>query len=231
MKKYLLLCSLVAFATVMAVPTTSMARRGDDDEFDEGDGRNSRRGSKAREIREVYHGAYVKATYGTLGWLTSLGVESGFGTAAGFEFGYDVVDTLGLTLSITATFYQGINNGVPMDEGGSGLTQGDFRSIGGLVGARIGINPGKRKVRRWTIALDVKGGIYISPSLRPADSFEAGLLQSGPGGLILPGIGIEHFTRLSHFSLGVDTHVPMIVGTGLGFALGLDVTPFFKYTF
>ncbi len=231
MKKLSLLSLIAVLATSLAIPAVSEARRGgDEDEFEE---ESNRRRSRARKpvAREVVHGAYIKATFGSLGWFPPLGSESSFGTAAGFEFGYDAVDKLGMTLSITATYYQGINNGISRNDGGSGITQGDFRSIGGLVGVRLGINPGKRKVRRWAIALDVKGGIYVSPKLREPNSAAAGMLQASLGGLILPGIGIEHFSRLSHFSLGVDVHTPLIVGTGLGFAAGIDITPFFKYTF
>lgn len=232
MKKLSLLSLIALFAFSFAVPSVSEARRGgDEDEFEEEDTRRRSRGSRKPVAREVVHGAYIKATFGSLGWFPPLGAESSFGTAAGFEFGYDVVDKLGATVSINATFYQGINNGISVNDGGSGITQGDFRSIGGLVGARIGLNPGKRKVRRWAIAFDVKGGIYVSPKLREPGAYDAGLLQASLGGLVLPGIGIEHFSRLSHFSLGVDVHVPLIVGTGLGFAAGIDITPFFKYTF
>lgn len=231
MKKLPLLSLLALLAVSLAIPAVSEARRGDDgDEFEE-DTPKRGRGARKPVAREVVHGAYIKATFGSLGWFPPLGSESSFGTAAGFEFGYDAVDKLGMTLSVNATFYQGINNGISVNDGGSGITQGDFRSIGGLVGVRLGLNPGKRKVRRWAIGLDVKGGIYVSPKLREANAYDAGLVQASLGGLILPGVGLEHFSRLSHFSLGVDVHIPLIVGTGLGFAAGIDITPFFKYTF
>ncbi len=232
MKKILLLLCVIGLAApVWTAPRQASAQ----DEFEDDEGRRSRRdrGGRTRTAREIHHGFYVKAQYGTLGWFGNLGANSSFGTCAAFEVGYDVLDQLAMTLSITGTFYQGINNGITNapEERGSGITQGDFRSIGGLAGARIGFNPGKRKVRRWTLAVDIKGGVYISPALRDQNDLAYGALQQSPGGLILPGFGVEHFTRLSHFSLGLDMHVPLIVGTGASFAAGLDVTGFFKYTF
>ncbi len=237
MSKNLLLACVAGLAVSVAVPAMEAYAQ---DEFDEEERSRSRRGrKKTQTAREVHHGAYIKATFGSVGWFGTLGAVSSFGTAASFEFGYDVLDRLGMTLSITGTFYQGINNGLSAEDVQANgilvavpnITQGDFRSIGGLVGARLGFNPGKRKVRRWTIAVDVKGGIYFSPALRDANDYSAGLLQQSPGAMILPGFGIEHFTRLSHFSFGIDVHVPMVVGTPAGFVAGLDVTPFLKYTF
>ena len=235
MKKFLLLLCVLGLALPPVV--TPSAAQAQDEEFDDDDRRSSRRGQGTRQnqqAREVVHGFYLKATYGTVLWFAELGANSSPGTCAAFEFGYDIVDQLGMTVSVTGTFFQGINNGITadQDEGGTGVTQGDFRSIGGLAGARIGFNPGKRKVRRWTIAIDLKGGVYFSPSLRDdASDPLLGRLQASPGGMIQPGIGFEHFTRLSHFSLGLDLHVPLVVGTPAGFVAGLDVVGFLKYTF
>lgn len=235
MRKLWLAACLAGLAVTVAAPAGNAYAQ---DEFEEEERSRSPR-QKRSTAREVHHGAYLKATFGTVGWFGSLGAVTSFGTAASFEFGYDVMDRLGMTLSITGTFYQGINNGLSAEEvqangipvASANITQGDFRSIGGLVGARLGFNPGKRKVRRWTVAVDLKAGVYFSPALRDQGDFSAGLLQQSPGAMILPGIGIEHFTRLSHFSFGVDLHVPLVVGTPAGFVAGLDVTPFLKYTF
>ena len=236
MRKLLLLLCVCGFAASVVLPTEAQARRGDDDElFEEGSSRSSGRRGRAPVAREVVHGFYLKTSYGTVLWFGDLGANSSPGTSASFELGYDVLDQLGMTLSITGTFFQGINNGITADpeEGGTGVTQGDFRSIGGLVGARLGFNPGKRKVRRWTIAVIMKGGVYFSPTLREEGDalLQPIALQRSPGGLIQPGIGFEHFTRLSHFSLGVDVHIPLIVGTPAGFIAGVDITGFLKYTF
>jgi len=239
MKKLLLLLCLCA-APALLVPVDAQARRGDDDDLlEENSGRRGSRGKGVPTAREVVHGFYFKANYGALIWFGRVGAYASPGTAAAFEFGYDVVDQLGMTVTITGTFYQGINNGITYTEavdngiadGGVHPVQGDFRSIGGLAGARIGFNPGKRKVRRWTIAVIAKGGVYFSPSLRYEGDGDAGTLQTSPGGMIVPGVGFEHFTRLSHFSLGVDVQVPLVVGTPAGFAAGIDITGFLKYTF
>jgi hypothetical protein len=235
MKKFLL--SLCVLGLALPPVVSPGAAQAQDEEFEEEDRRSSRRGRGTRQnqqAREVVHGFYVKAAYGTVLWFGDLGANSSPGTCATFELGYDIVDQLGVTVSVTGTFFQGINNGITahQDEGGSGVTQGDFRSIGGLAGARIGFNPGKRKVRRWTIAIDLKGGVFFSPSLRddPNDGL-AGALQASPGALIQPGLGLEHFSRLTHFSLGLDLHVPLVVGTPANFVAGLDVVGFLKYTF
>ena len=235
MKRLLLLLCVLGLTLPPVFSPTNAQARDDEEEFEEeGRRQSSRRGAKQnQQAREVVHGFYIKATYGTILWFAELGANTSPGTCASFELGYDIVDQLNMTVSVTGTFFQGINNGITgsAEEMGTGITQGDFRSIGGLAGARIGFNPGKRTVRRWTIAVDIKGGVYCSPSLRDEGDELAGRLQASPGGLIQPGLGFEHFTRLSHFSLGLDLHVPLIVGTPAGFIAGLDVAGFLKYTF
>jgi len=155
MKRFLLLLCVLGLAVPPVLSPN--AAQAEDEEFEEEGRRSSRRGRASvqnQQAREVVHGFYMKATYGTVLWFAELGANSSPGTCAAFEVGYDIVDQLNMTVSITGTFFQGINNGITadVDEGGTGVTQGDFRSIGGLAGARLGFNPGKRKVRRWTIA-------------------------------------------------------------------------------
>ena len=200
MKKLLLLLCLCAVPALL-VPVDAQARRGEDDLLEEGTGRSSR-GKGVQTAREIVHGFYFKANYGALLWFGRVGAYASPGTAAAFEFGYDIVDQLGMTVSITGTFYQGINNGITytayteavdngIADGGAHPVQGDFRSIGGLAGARIGFNPGKRKVRRWTIAVIAKGGVFFSPSLRYEGDGDTGTLQTSPGGHDRPRCGIR----------------------------------------
>ncbi len=245
------LVSLLTAASLTLVASPSSAQEDDGDSGSSDDpggmedgGKKSRGGKKAGppvKIREVVKGFYARVDIGYLAWLglnyvdgagNSLSSVSG-GNAVDVAFGYDIVDQLGFTLSVEGDFFQGINNGVTSTECGcQSPVQGDFRSIGGLGRAKFGLNFGGRKIRRLSAYFHAGGGVFVAPSLRPDEQGtpEAGLIHSGPAGLISGGAGLEYYTRLSHFSLGVDLSVYVVVGMAVT-PIGIAAAPFIKYTF
>ena len=197
---------------------------------------------KSRPVREVVKGAYIKVNLGPLFWLPSINqFTSSSGTEMDFSFGYDVVDTLGFTLSVEGSFYQVVTNGdgVSTDIGaqlGSPI-QGDFRVFGGIVAVRAAANVGGKRVKRLSIAGHGGGGVGYSPPLvdlqdaRVVSRMAYGsILQARPLGIVQAGAGLEYYTRLSHFSLGLDIDFNVLLGGPIP-AMGIATNAFVKYTF
>jgi hypothetical protein len=195
-----------------------------------------------RPVREVYKGAYGKMSMGAIIWLGSIAdYTTTSGTALDFTFGYDFLDRLNFTMTGEVNFYQVITNGQGSVAGlgFASPVQGDFRIVGGTANLRLGPNFVGRRVKRLHLAFQVGGGVGYSPRLTDLDSPNAAFgfaswnnrdMHNRALGLITPGVGLEYYTPLSHFSLGLDVDFQMIVG-GPVFAMGVAPYAFFKYTF
>ena len=197
---------------------------------------------KKRPIREIVKGAYLKVNLGPIFWLPTISnFTSSSGTEMDISFGYDVVDTLGFTLAVEGSFFQVITNGdgVSTDIGGqiASPIQGDFRVFGGIAAVRASGNVGGKRVKRLSISGHAGGGVGYSPALvdladpRVLSRMAYGyIMQDRPLGLVQGGLGLEYYTRLSHFSLGLDVDFNVIIG-GPVIAMGLATNVFVKYTF
>ena len=197
---------------------------------------------KKRPVREIVKGAYLKVNIGPLFWLPTISnFTSSTGTEMDISFGYDVVDTLGFTLAVEGSFFQVITNGdgVSTDIGAqiASPIQGDFRIFGGMAGIRASGNVGGKRVKRLSISGHGSGGVGYSPALvdladpRVLSRMAYGyIMQDRPLGLVQAGLGLEYYTRLSHFSLGVDIDFDIIIG-GPVVAMGVATNAFVKYTF
>ena len=246
---------LLLLAVPLAVPSVAMAQEDDpdedypdddddDDDIEEDESPRERRAppKRKRPTREVVKGAYAKINLGPLFWLGDISpFVSSSGTEIDFSFGYDVLDRLKFTLTVEASFFQVISNGdgVSVDLAFGSPIQGDFRIFGGMAAVRAGPNVGGRRVKRLAIAFHAGGGIAYSPPLvdmqsqnvisRIAASYGF-IMQGIPLGLVQGGMGLEYYTRLSHFSLGLDVDFNVILG-GPVVAMGLATNAFIKYTF
>ncbi len=226
----------------------------DSDQPDEDDEPRSRQGTtrkKKRKTREVVKGAYLKMNVGPVFWLPPISSSTPTsGTELDFSFGYDVVDKLPFTLTIEASFTTLITNGTGINDEAAfqallaaGIVptiQGDFRVFGGTVNLRLGPNFGGRKTKRAHFCIQVGGGGAYSPALidlqdpviiNRANANGLGYVMQGRFlGIITPGLGIEYYTKLSHFSLGLDIDADIILG-GPSAAIGIGANFFAKYTF
>ncbi len=230
------------------------ARRADIDSQPE-DTSSSRQGTskkkKRRATREVVKGAYLKMNVGPIFWLPPISnVTTTSGTELDFSFGYDVIDRLPFTLTVEASFSTIITNGTGINDNESfqalleaGIAptiQGDFRVFAGTVNVRLGPNFGGRKTKRANFSIQVGGGGGYSPPLIDLKDAEIqnrmnannlGFIMQGRFlGLITPGLGIEYYTKLSHFSIGLDVDANIILG-GPAPAIGIGADFFAKYTF
>ncbi len=195
-----------------------------------------------RAPREVVKGFFAKIQIGPTIWVPPISqFTSGVGTTSHFSLGYDFIDTLNFTMTVQASFFQLVTNGngTGVQDGFVSPIQGDFRVLGGTAALRLGPNFGGKKSKRVNFSVLVGGGVGGSPLLvnpNPSTRIQDGIAYSGaimqgkPLGLITPGIAIEYYTKLAHFSLGLDVTGDIIVG-GPVIAVGVSPNVFLKYTF
>ena len=196
--------------------------------------------------REIVHGAYAKAAIGYQGWFFTPYVS--YGTQFAFGGGYDFVDQLAFTVGAEGNFHLSTVNGLSgaaLGAQGQSPVQGDFQSLAGLFSLRAAYNFGGRDIRRLSVFVRAGGGVWFSPEARNAeDPDNPILLGKSPHGHAVPAVdvalGLEYFTRLSHFSLGLEAEMiglvnpgaPTAVDAGLsGFVPNININFLLKYTF
>ncbi len=99
------------------------------------------------------------------------------------------------------------------------VRSGDFGSVAPGVGARIriaGFKDAQEVTRTWFYAR--VGGAFVI--------YQPAALISQPDVLLFAGPGLEYFTRLRHFSIGLDANFNFGVLTQ---SVGFSVLPFVRY--
>ncbi len=243
-----LLALTIGASTLVAPP--AHAQDYDDLDSDEPKKQKKTRERKQQEVREIVKGFYAKSSVGGAFYLLDF---AGFvypGTALGLAVGQDFVNQERRSMAWEIGFSQGIHNGCHFDiqagyaAGGDGCraaagtpppyVQGDLRTytFSALLEASIYPN------RRFGLGLRLGGGVLTSPLLMHPDYYQEEVVQKAwgipdPGyhGAIHPlgmgGLTFEYYTKLSHFSVGLDADAAYVVN----FDLGASVTGNLKYTF
>ena len=224
-----------------------------DDDFDEsfetsGENEASKRVTKP-VVREVVKGFYAKSNVGTAMYLLNFGggvVKPG--TAVGLALGQDFVDNERSSLAWEASFTQGIHNGmdyVDQDLNGcasrspANCIQGDLRTYNLGIFLEASTYPN----RRMGIGGRIGGGVLFAPLLMEPTLYEAEVLNGtwnipepgyhsyegnrNPHPVAGAGVEVEYYSKLSHFSVGLNIDALY----ALGMDLGLNATGFLKYTF
>lgn len=155
------------------------------------------------------------------------------GQAALVEIGFDIGERVSPALFFLATSnrmgsdYTGTvrtcGSGGARDcttgETPQGVRSGDYGSIAPGVGARIriaGFKDSQDVTRTWFYAR--VGGAFML--------YQPNTLISQPDVLLFAGPGLEYFTRLRHFSIGVDANFNFMALTQ---SVGFSVLPFVRY--
>ncbi len=202
--------------------------------------KNKAKSLSDQEVREIVKGFYLKSNIGAwsyvgrfLGWVKP-------GTSLALAFGQDFVDKEHSSLAWEISFFQGIHNGTHYEEQsaraeeGPPYVEGDLRTytLAGLV--EWSTYPS----RRLGLGIRAGGGVLYSPLLMEQTYYEQDVLN-GEWGISDPGIHgtphplvalgptLEYYTKLSHFSIGIDADVIY----AFGFDLGISTTASLKYTF
>ena len=228
----------------------------DEDEEEEGDGEegSSRKKAKARPedertIREIVRGFYARANIGAAAYLLNFGNKGNgtavsAGTMVALSVGQDFVDNEKQSMAWEVGFVQGIHNGLAWKDqaglcdfnggaaGGYPCTEGDLRTYGLQAAYEFSAYP----VRRVGIGFRAGAGALFSPHLVDSTGYTEDVIPSfgaepGIQGSIHPygfaGPTLEYYTKLSHFSVGLDADVFY----AYQWDLGLNASASLKYTF
>ena len=223
--------------------------RGDDSDDSDSSSKTKRNSSEsASRIREVVRGFYAKANVGAATDLLDLGGNPGggqavsAGTMVGLAFGQDFVDNEKQSMAWELAFNQGVHNGLDWsvqsefgckDLGGAyPCTEGDLRTYAVQANYEFSVYPS----RRVGIGFRAGGGALYSPLLLDAESYTNDVIPAfgvdpalhnaiHPYGFAGP--SFEYYTKLAHFSVGIDVDVFY----ALDWDLGLNATGALKYTF
>lgn len=184
-------------------------------------------GQRAEALREVERGVWVGSSVGAVYYfdLPGEGAASSAGSLIGLEVGVD----LGRDLQLGVVVW-GQSVGAPADY--LGITddsldpkrsRGDFQTmmLGGMLRYSFLRLSDENGIDRTFFYARVAGGPTLSRPIGIVDE---------QGFFALAGLGVEYFTRLRHFSIGLEIDGIGLLGD-LGDAFGAAILPHVKYTF
>ena len=192
------------------------------------------------EVREIARGYYIKSDIGTSILLLTYAspISSGVMTID-LTAGSDFIDNEKNSFSWEVTFSQSLINGpkwdiVPTVLPPEQYIQGDMHIFAGLAA----VEASTYVTRRFGIGIRAGGGVMYSPLLIDPAEYEATVVPAWGGvvsavhntplPVVMGGPTIEYYTKLSHFSVGVDIDAQYIIGLN-----DLAIVPkgYMKYTF
>lgn len=174
-------------------------------------------------FNEVEHGGYAGAEFGLL-YLEAPGIGRGLGggNVIGLHLGYDFSQYLGVGFFAMVA---AVSSPVGYGGLGDGTQQGDFTAIlpGLEVRLHLPLAKDQNDVNRLFFNLGLGGGVmFLQPrALFPSEGI-------APAGKV--DVGLEYFTRLRHFSMGLALEALAAFPSG-GQIFGGDLAPFLRYTF
>lgn len=211
------------------------------EESDEDKGGKSRssRGRSPGQVREIVRGFYGKSNVGGAFYLGSFAPAVNGGTYVALSVGQDFVDNEKQSMAWEVQLQQGLHNGAPyLDQAGAGCgvgapcTEGDLRTYSIVALYEFSAYP----TRRLGIGAHAGAGVLYSPLLIYGPAYQDEVLgefggdpgyHNAPKPLIVAGPTLEYYTKLSHFSVGLDADVFY----GIGWDLGMSASGYLKYTF
>lgn len=229
---------IIALTTLFA-PTAALAQAYEEYGAEEEMGEKPK--AQKRAVREIVKGLYAKANVGMGVYIGTYGGVLQPGTSVALAFGQDFYDQENMSMAWEVSFFQGINNGMDYEQQAlSGCVetgtciQGDLRTYTFVGLYEFSIYP----TRRVGIGFRAGGGMTFTPLLMDSGEYETEVVGNTWGGnrptvhdqahpVVMGGPTVEYYTKLSHFSVGVDIDASYAVG----FDLGLSATGTLKYTF
>ena len=179
---------------------------------------------KALTYNEIERGFFFEGRGGFWGIINPPTLSGGFtefsgGQAIGLDMGYDIGERVSPSIFLLASAnrmtskYTGLNT--------TGAASGDFGAItpGAAVKVRlVGFADSQEVQRTWIYVRGGAGVVFYSPvSLLPTLDV-----------MITGGAGIEYFTRLRHFTIGLEGNFNFMALTQ---SIGFSVLPTVKYAF
>lgn len=235
----------LALLTSLVVPAVAHAQDEEGyEEEEDGAGKKRRGVESAGQIREIARGFYAKTNVGAGLYLGSFSQFVNPGTYVGLAVGQDFVDNEKQSMAWEISLGQGLHNGADaitqsdygcytLGTGSAPCTQGDLRTYTLAANYEFSYYP----TRRVGIGVRAGAGVMFSPLLIEPGAYEEEIigkyflgdpgLHNAPKPVVFGGPTFEYYTKLSHFSVGVDVDVFY----GIGWDLGLNATGALKYTF
>jgi hypothetical protein len=182
------------------------------------------REAESASLNEIERGVYFRLQGGVWYLLeapTHKGVKGpkSFGQSLQIELGYDLGERVSLGVMLLGTFnpasstYYGESVNKEASGGFSSLTPGLSAKIG-----LVGFEDSQAVQRTWLYVRVAIGASFFFPKvLLPKMDYLANL-----------GIGIEYYTRLRHFSVGLEASGIGLLRAG---AFGFAITPSLRYAF
>ncbi len=246
--------TLALLAAAFLLPVSAWAQdEEEDEEVPNLDAETSKKSSRKtastkalgeQVVREIERGFYLKGAAGTTIYFGPRGSLLQPGTTLDITVGQDFIDKPKLSVAWEITFDQAIHNarygtyeiiGEAAGYNPAVLIQGDTHVFGVLAGVEASAYP----VRRVGIGGRIGGGVAFAPLLMAEPFYSEDVVAEWGGaaarpavhdgvlGMIYVGPTVEYYTKLSHFSIGLD--VDFVYTIGLDY--GMKATGFFKYTF
>lgn len=228
---------LLSLATLIA-PAAALGQDFEDYGDDEGEVEKP----KKRAVREIVKGMYAKTNVGLGMYLGTYKDTLQPGSSMAIAFGQDFYDQENMSMAWELTFFQGINNGADFETQAQVLDcvnrgtciQGDLRVYTLAALYEFSIYP----TRRLGVGIRAGGGLAFTPLLMDEGAYAEDVVGDAwqnarptvhdqPHPIVIGGPTMEYYTKLSHFSVGVDVDASYAVG----FDLGLSATGTVKYTF
>jgi len=249
MKTLSALLALALAVPALVSPVAAHAQDVIDIDSDGGDDKKKKKNRRvvgADEIvREIERGWYIKANAGMATYLLRYGAQPGGGnlirpgSVVAISLGNDFVDEPNRSMAWDLQVYQGVHNGMPYDVqrdrqvAPSDHIQGDVRTFALLASYEFSAYPS----RRVGIGFRAGAGVMMVPLLMAKQFYDTIVvpewgsnptIHSSPHFPLFAGPTIEYYTKLSHFSIGIDVDGTFVVGMN---DLAINATGFMKYTF
>lgn len=234
----LLALILLTLGTLTVAP--AHAQSPDLDDTGRARGRRAEGPASELVVREIERGVFLKANAGSTILVGPRRALLKAGTTLDLTIGMDVLDKLKASAGWEIVISQSIHNATFAsyeDLPGSGIpeqffVQGDTYMLGLMVGGGGQYYP----VRR--LGIGGRGGVGIAylPLLIERTAYANDVvptwgadprLYNNVKVMFQAGPSLEYFTKLSHFSLGLNVDFVYV----LGFDYGIKATGFFKYSF
>lgn len=202
------------------------------------------RALESEVVREIERGWYLKSGVGGGMWMLTYGPLGGYpmleaGTTLSMGAGRDFVDQERQSMAWEVNFHQGVYNGLDYRQQTAtgrpptSYIQGDTRTFALIANVEYS----KYVTRRLGIGARAGGGIMLTPLLMEPEAFAEVVrtewggarpqVHDAPHPIGFFGPTVEYYTKLSHFSVGLDVDFSY----ALFFDANVGGQAYFKYTF
>lgn len=183
-------------------------------------------------IREIVRGFYIKAGAGGGAYFGRYQSILSSVVTTPITFGQDFMDAERMSMSWELSLTQAVYNGRSF-EAQNGI-QGDTRFFNVLASYEYSGYP----ARRLGLGFRVGGGLMFAPLLMERNEYNTTVVQDTWGGaesaahrrphpVVFAGPTLEYYTKLSHFSIGIDVDAAYQID----FDVNVSGVGWFKYTF